>query len=334
MFGNSEGWIEKTVVDKTFKINKDAKLVIDHEFGNVKCSNWDKDEIKVLVTIRVKTDDNNKANKIIEKVTVDVKGNSSKVEAVCQLNQKYQKDKDIKVSIDFDIKMPKTVSLEMDNSFGSAYIENIEGPANISSKYGNLEVEYLGNAENQIEIEFGKGEIKHLTDGDIEISYSNFEIGEANNITVETEYSDLKINNVKRLSIEVEGGNCEIENVEHIDIESSFANIEIDKLTGSLISESEYGNLTANYINSGFKNVSIDNSYGAVELAFDSKASYKIEAEGVFCKIAYPEENAKVSYRNESVGSTKIKGVIGNNAAPASSVSIVSEYGAVSLSLK
>ena len=70
----SEEWIEKVVVDKKIEINKNAKLIIDHEFGNVRCKNWDQNAISVKVTIRVKTTDNQRAEKIINNVSFDVSG--------------------------------------------------------------------------------------------------------------------------------------------------------------------------------------------------------------------------------------------------------------------
>jgi hypothetical protein len=54
---NADEWTEKVVADKKFEINKNAKLVVDHEFGNVRCKNWNQNSISVKVTVKAKTKD-------------------------------------------------------------------------------------------------------------------------------------------------------------------------------------------------------------------------------------------------------------------------------------
>lgn len=333
-YGYSDEWIEKVVVDKEFEINKNANLLIDHEFGNVRMENWDKDVISIVVTIRVETSSDEKAAEIINNVIVDVKGDRKKVEAVCELNQKYRNKKNVKVMIDFDIKMPKSISLDLDHSFGSVNIETVSGPTSISSEYGNIEIVSLDNAQNQIELSFGNGDIKYITNGEIEVGYSKISIDGADELSLEAEYSDVRIGKIKSLSFEIDGGNAEIEYVENLDVESSMTNIEIGELSGSLNCESDYGSVTIDYISKEFSNIAIANSFGAVNMNIDKNASYKFEADGHYCKVNYEEDNANISYRNSSATSNVIKGVLGKDSNPNSSVIISSEYGAVNIGSK
>lgn len=332
-YGFSDEWIEKTVVEKEFDITKDAKLIIDHEFGKVVCENWDKDIISVMVTVRVNSSDESKAAKIIDDVIVDVKGNTNKVEAFCELNQKYQKNKNIQVSIDFYIKMPETVSLDLENSFGSAFIETVSGPASISNEYGKLEVIALNNVDNNIEIGFGKGDIKYIAGGNLEISYSSLKLDGSETLSLESEYSTVNIGKVKTLSCEVEGGSTRIEYVENIELESSFSEVVIDEISGFFSGETEYGSLTVKHISTDFQSVRLDNSYGSVDLNFDADASYNLVAKSSFCKISFDENNAEINYRNSSMESTEIKGVIGKGKSE-STVTVTSEFGAVSIGNK
>ena len=325
----SEEWIEKVVVDKEFKINKDAELIIDHEFGNVRCENWDKDIISIVATVKVNTSNSEKAYQIIENVLVEVKGTKSKVEAICDLNQKYRNNKNSKVTIDFDIKMPVTVSLNLENKFGSAYVESVSGPANISSEYGSLEIISLSNTNNSVEVKFGDANIKHMTNGDLEIGYSHLKIAGAEELSIESEYSDISIVKAKSISLELEGGNITIGSVGDFDVESSFANIEIQNLSGSITGETDYGSLTIANVKNVFSSITLLNEYGAISINFEKGSSYSFIADGKYCSIEYPKEEAKISYNNTSHSSTVIKGIVGNESSPASSVTVKSEYGAV-----
>ncbi len=209
----SEEWIEKVVEEKKIEINENALLVVDHEFGNVQCKNWDQNAISIKVTVRVKTENAGKAEKIMSNIIVDVHGNKDKVVAMCDLNQKRLGDKNVKVTIDFDIFMPETISLEMSHKFGNAYIESVSGPASISSEYGSIEIGSLSNVVNDVELSFGEAEIKNMTSGDLEISYSRLTLQKAIELSVECEFSDITVDNVENISLEIEGGNANIGNV-------------------------------------------------------------------------------------------------------------------------
>ncbi len=324
-------WIEKIVVDKEFQIKKDAELYIDHEFGEVRCENWDKDAISIVVTIRVNTKDSDKADEIIENVYVKVDGSKTKVEAICDLNQKYRNNKKSRVLIDFDIKMPVTVSLNLENKFGSAYIESVTGPSSITSEYSSLDVVSLSNLSNAMEVKFGDANIKHIADGNIEIGYSHVKIGGAENLSIESEYSDLSVEKAAAISLELEGGNATLGHIGSFEVESSFANIDIQSISESIEGETEYGSLTISKVHKSFYLISLVNEFGALSMSIDEDASYNINADGKYCSIEYPGGKAKISYRNTSHSSTVIKGVIGNEENPKSTVDVRSEYGAVNI---
>jgi len=330
----SEEWIDKVIVDKKFDIKTNAKLVIDHEYGNVRCINWDQNTIAVKVTVRVKTSDEKIAEKIISKINIDVDGSSNKVEAYCDLNQRLNGNKQLQVVIDFDIYMPSAVDFQLEQKFGNTYIQSVSGPSNISVEYGNLEIVELSNTENQLDLEFGEANIESINNGDLEIGYSKFRLENSNNISLESEYSDISINKALSISLELEGGNAKIGEVEKFDCETNFSNLEIQKLTKSLIAQTEYGNLSIENIVKGFSSITIDNEYGGVSLNIDKDANYSLDAHGEYGLISYPEKLSDVSYKRVSHSETIIKAVVGEGVTPKSTVTVVSEYGSIDISAK
>lgn len=323
-------WIEKTVVEKEFQVNKDANLIIDHEYGEVSCVNWDKNSISVVVTVKLDADNQEEADKIMNDIDIDVKGNDSKVEVFCNLDQKYKK-KNNRITIDVYIKMPETVNLFLESGFGTVEIETVSGTSEISCKYGSLNVNSLVGKDNNIELAFGAGEIGYLSTGKLEVSYSKLSVNGAEELSVESEYSDFSLEKITNISLECEGGNAVIGSVASAEIESEFSNVEIGELSNNIVAETEYGSLIVKYISDSFSRIEVENSFGAVELAIDDKASYNIDASGKYCHISYPEENAKLSYRKVGKGSTELKGIIGKNSSPKSDVILTSDYGAIEL---
>lgn len=333
MFTNiySGEWIDKVVVDKKFDVKSDARLIIDHEYGNVRCINWDKNEIAVKVTIRVKTKNEEKAAKIIDKVIIDVAGSSSKVTAYCDLNQRLQGNSNIQVSIDFDIYMPSTVSFELDQSFGTSYIESVSGPTSISSDYGSLEIGSLSNTENNIELNFGEANITSIMDGNIEISYSEFSLSTANKISLETDYSSTTIGKVSTVTMELEGGSTVIGEVDIIYVEATFSSVEIKKLISTLIAETEYGSLKIGSVDQGFSSITIENGFGSIAIGISKDIVCRIESEGEFGSFNFPDKLINISYKKVGHTSTVIKGIIGKGANPSSVITLDYKYGSVDL---
>ena len=57
--------ISRVLIEQTFDVSKNANLVVRHEFGSVKCTNWDKDAISIKLTARTNTSDQEQAEKAI-----------------------------------------------------------------------------------------------------------------------------------------------------------------------------------------------------------------------------------------------------------------------------
>ena len=330
----ADEWTEKVVADKKFEINKNATLVIDHEFGDVKCRNWNKNEISVKAIVRAKTSDAQKAEKIINKVSVEVKGNKDKVVVECDLNQKNSGNKNINVNIDLEIFMPSTVSLEFDHSFGSAYIESVSGQANISCEYGSIEIASLSNAENKLEIMFSEANVNEINDGKLEVSYSQLDIKTSNNLSVESEYSDISFDKMKSARFELEGGNVAIGQIDELKLETSFTNVDVLNNSESIRAELEYGVLNVKNVGKDFSLIDIENLFGAVEINFPIDASYSFKVNGEFCTFDFPEELASIQYKSDSNFSTSVAGYIGKVANPKSTIKVESKYGTVNFTAK
>lgn len=330
----AKGKIEKILAEKKFEISKDARLIIDHKYGKVQCNNWNENAISIKVTVSVETDDEKKAEKIFNEIQLNIHGNRHEVVAECDLNQKFFKNDKYNVSINFEIYMPKSINLELKHKFGTAFIDEVDGTAEITSEYGSIKINSLNNPENDIEVNFGKGELRHIESGDIEIDYSKFDLGTAGILSVESKYSDFIAEEIEEISIEQEGGKVEIGKTKHIDGSSKFSDFEIGELSHSLFIETEYGNLIVKNVSADFSEISVENSFGSVKIFIDENATYSLAAETEFCTLKYPEELADFSYKNISFNKASFKGVIGKGKNSKSKVTIDSEYGGVSLIVK
>ena len=324
----------KTLVDKKFNISKGALLRINHKYGEVNCKNWNEDAISVKVTASIEISDPDKAEKIFSKIRVMVEGSSSEVSVETDFNDNLFGNEKHNLSIKIEIFMPKSVKLEMDHKFGNAYIEVVNGVSEINSEYGSLEVGSLTGENSSVEIGFGNGKIQNFVSGELKVNYSNFDVIESKNLQVEANYSDLSIDKAVTLKIENEGDKLVIGQVDVLQISSKFSDCEVNLLAKVLNIENEYGGFKVRSIQKTLTNLTVDNSFGAVDLYFEQGATFDFTAEMSFCTLEYPKDLTNLKSRNVTPTESSYLGTIGKGNNSGARVEIESEYGGVSINLK
>lgn len=327
---NAKENFEKTIVDKKIPVNKNALLHIEHQWGELKCKNWNESTISVKVVVKADVSGYEKAEKVFNTVKVEITGDQNTVNIVTSIREKLNNNGKNSFSIDMEIYMPASLNVELDHQFGNAFIENIEGKSSIKCEYGNLEIKSLKNEINEVEVSFGKGLIREMMTGEIEVAYSEFTVMKAGTASIETSYSTLSIDEVTNLEIEQEGGSCKIDKADNVEVSSKFSDFKVDELLKSMVADTEYGNLTINKIGPGFSKIFVENSFGAVDLNFEEGTSFQIEAQTEFCTLEYPN-SADFSKKITSATEGYYKGVIGTNKQTSSTVTIDSDYGGVSI---
>lgn len=325
--------VERTLAKEKFDVKDNALLEINHKFGKITCKNWDENAISVKVSATVKSSNNEKANKLLDKISVRIEGSQNGVSVESDFNEKIFNGRRDEVSVDIEIMMPENIRLELDHQFGSAYVEVVSGSSSIDCEYGSIEIKALKGDENDFEIGFGEARINYIHMGDVEVSYSSITIDEAAELSIESSYSTTSINKIDRLEIENEGGNAEVGRVNSIELSSKFSDFKIDYLEDAMDAETEYGSLRIKDIAANFSGISVENSFGAVDLYFDSQASFTIEASMEFCNLNYPKDKVQFSERIIESTDKYYKGRFGENANKGSLI-IESAFGNVDINIK
>jgi hypothetical protein len=323
--------ITKVLAEKSFDVNKNAKLVVRHEFGNVTCSNWDKDVISVKITGKSETSNSEKAEKAFSRINWEVNGDRNEVYVECKISGKGNGSKNPNVSVDLEIFLPKSAGLDFNHKFGNAYIEEAEGPAYVSSEYGSVKIHSLSSSESKLKVEFGSGKINHFGGSDMSVEYGKLTVGTAGNVSVRSEYSEFYAEEVNDLDLESEGGNAKIGSVANLKGSSEFGNLDIKNLSQSIHVSTEYGSMVIRQVDEKFSNIHVVNEYGSAKIYIPESATYHIEAETEYGSFKYPESLANFTYKVISQGESTYKGIIGNGSNPTSKVTVSSEYGNLSI---
>jgi hypothetical protein len=320
----------KKVVKKDFTINPDAQLVVDNSFGRVHCSNWDKNQIQVEVTITAYASDQKSAEKAMDKISIDLNGSASQVVAKTVMGDGGNNGRN-RLTVDYMIYMPTTVSLDITNKFGDIYINEFSGKGKINLSYGNLEANKFGNSDNLIDIKFGKANVKSIQGAVLNLKYSDMDLDYAGSLRLDAKYSNLKANKVIALNVNYEGGKFSMENSTAVDSRSKFSDIEITRIEKSLALDIQYGNCDIHEMPTDFTSITIKNKYANVDIGIANTATYTLDADMRFCELDFPEDQADVSQRIFTNTSKTYKAVVGKGGVATSKVTVKSEFGNVSL---
>jgi hypothetical protein len=217
---------KRKTYSKSYSINGNDKISLSNQFGEMKILTWDKNEIKVDVTIVCKASTDDAAQKIMDKISIEdgktgngvyFKTNMNKASNNSGSNKKGEY-KEQSMKIDYLVYMPATNALEANNQFGPMSLPDYKGSVELESKFGSLTTGKLMNVKS-IDVEFGSANIDHLNGGKLTIKFSKGTVGSmSGNVVLRFEFS-----NKIKLGLSNE--------VKDLDLKNSYTTVYLDAST-------------------------------------------------------------------------------------------------------
>jgi len=314
-----------------YTINEKTTLQIENKFGDVKINNWDKNSISIDVIITVEASRQDKADKIFESITVTLAQEGDIVKGITEITDKIN---NTKFSIDYDIKTPKYITLNLSNKFGDVFINEITGKSFIAVKYGSLDANKLisDNEKPLSELNLGycdRATIKEFYWGKINIKYSKLNIDKSQALAIVSKYSRLEIQQVSSIVSEVGYDTYKIENIQNFVCVGKYSDISIEKLNKKLDLDIKYGGFKANSVPADFKSIKVNAKYAGINIGISPEASYQLEADLEYADFDFPSGGKISKIKNDN--DMKVSGTIGNKSNPEPSVYILSKYGNVDI---
>jgi len=169
-------FVKEKTISKTYPASGN-KLSIENSFGHVKFIAWDKNEIKVDVHIEASSNQQDVAQKTFDAISVSDKHQGNEIEFKTSINNNNNNCKNCKsnMHIDYEVYLPTSVALDVENSFGSTELPDYSGAVSISNKFGHLTTGSLANLKN-ITVEFGGATIKSVSNIDATFKFSKIDI--------------------------------------------------------------------------------------------------------------------------------------------------------------
>jgi hypothetical protein len=237
---------------KSYNVSSGDRISLENQFGEMKLITWDKNEVKVDVSITGSSDEEARAQQILDRISIQDEKTGSGVSFKTKFanedderdrnrNDKNRRNEGMKIN--YTVYLPSGNPLTAKNQFGPMIIPDYRGEATLESQFGSLTTGKITNAK-KISVGFGHADIEQMNNGRLTISYSSGSIKKlVGDIDAKFEFSSPVKMNVDN-------------DIKSLDIENSYSTLYLD------LSK----NLSASY--------NISTSYGS----FKNKSNFKIDA--------------------------------------------------------
>jgi hypothetical protein len=208
---------------KSYNLSSSDKISLNNQFGEMKLVTWEKNEIKVDISITGKSDDEKRAQEILDKISIaDGKdGNTVYFKTKFADDGKdWDSDKGDKgdkhnkdgkrehnnegMEINYLVYLPSGNALNAENQFGEMIVPDYRGEAEIESQFGSLKAGRITNAKS-ITVGFGSADIAEINGGELNIKFSSGTVNKLRgDVKSDLEFSTVKLmldNDIKNLTI-------------------------------------------------------------------------------------------------------------------------------------
>jgi hypothetical protein len=187
---------------KSYPIDGNDRIKLSNQYGRITVNTWDRHEMKVDVQIKAEATDDNEAQKLLDGVQIrdSKEGDQVSFRTSIEPNNNngfklfnWGNNKKHKLEINYTVYMPSHTDLNVEDSYGSIVLPDLQGRVRISSSYGSVTAENLTNSSNQIEGSYGSLKVGMFNGGHVDYSYGSVEIGECNNLKAGLSYGSVKL---------------------------------------------------------------------------------------------------------------------------------------------
>jgi hypothetical protein len=198
---------------KSYSLSSSDKVDLSNQFGEMKLATWDKNEIKVDVSITAKSDNEQAAQEILDRISItDGKDGNTVWYKTKFADDKRQWNKNDKkeyrnegMEINYLVYLPAGNTLKADNQFGKMIVPDYRGEVDIESKFGSLTAGRLNNVK-EVSVEFGKADIDLINGGKLSIKFSEGTVNKlSGDVKSNLEFSRVKLdidNDAKKIDID------------------------------------------------------------------------------------------------------------------------------------
>lgn len=330
---------ESKEIRRNYQVSPNALLEIENKYGEIDITTWDQDKVEMVVTLKTNGNDKEAVQKRLEELDVIFKNSPSRVSAKTYLESSrnsffswFRGSGNVNIEINYKIKAPVGINLNLENDYGSVNIDRLEGNANISVDYGQLLVGELMGDDNVIEMDYTRNsKFGYIRKGSIEADYSDYTIEEAGMLNISADYSNTKVRKVEFLEFSCDYGSIDVGQVKNIKGDGDYLSTTIDSVYGSLDLNLDYGSATIRQMMRNMESLTINSDYTTLKIGYFPDSSWRYRLNSSYAGIRGIDQAAFNNLKQHQSGSKRYyEGY--HNSDSGAVVTIDASYGGINFS--
>ncbi|MEN8230586.1 MAG: hypothetical protein ABFS38_20685 [Bacteroidota bacterium] len=319
----------KKVYSETYSVTKGVTLSTETRYSDIELLTWDKSEVDILVEVEVDASSKNKAEETLKKIDVSIQKSGNTIFLETEFENGWSRN--VKTEINIIIKAPAYINLDMENSYGDLFIQEVSGLVMLDLKYSNIKAGKLSRGSekpyNQVELAYSNGTIDAAGWMEMELAYSDMEIVSSKMLFVESKYSKLIGEKAGGIITEGAYDKYYIDELDSFVAELKYSGLKFGVLHKTLSLHSAYTSAKVEKLSKGFDEVDAALSYGNIYMDVESGASFKIEGVAKYGKVNVALDG-KLSKIKEG-SSMKVWGTVGSSSK--STIKLITKYGNIEI---
>ncbi|UZR95452.1 hypothetical protein [Chondrinema litorale] len=294
-----------------YTVSTNDKLVIENRFGEVKINTWTKNQLTVDIVITTWGRNEETAQDLLDKIDIDHKKSGSLITFETNISKSSNNNNKSGFEINYEVNMPQSLSLDLDNRFGPIYIGNHTGSLELVSAYGSINAKRLMGKGSEIKVSYGSATIEEIGSGTLKSSYCGYvEIGKAGTLIIDDR-----------------NGKVEIDEADELEVESAYSHFRLRQLNHRLELESKFGGVDIENVKSSFSRIDIEISYGSLSLDLEDTPDFVFDVDVSYGSFNTNISGVEIKKQIEGYTSAEYSGYRGKGGT--SFVSVESSYGSV-----
>ncbi len=334
-YANSREDFKKTI-NKEFDITKNGTVDLSNRFGQVDIRTWDKNKVKIKVTVTVRAESEKESQVVFDRISIHFSNGKDFVTAETEIasnnNNSWwgwsSSNNSSDFSIDYEVYLPKTIALDLENHHGAAIIAAMDGDAKVEIAHGELTAKGfageldLDMAHSEGKIGFVKtlkADLAHtrvdfekLGKSVIETGHCHIDIDQIEELRLDSRHTDFEMGKVGTIEAECRHDDFEIESIETIIVEAQHTRYDIEKVQKSAKFDFSHGGATIEELAVGFQEINLLGSHATYRIGVEDNATYQLDAAGSHAGISYPSD-MDITYEKDKSTSREIKGRMGSS---------------------
>ncbi|WP_299526712.1 hypothetical protein, partial [Winogradskyella sp.] len=241
----------------------------------------------------------------------------------------WGKKMNLKMEIDYVIKMPMTNNVDLRNKFGAINLDKLKGSSKIRCDHGKITTKELLSSNNDINFNHTRDNyFDYINSAEIHATHSGLTIAKVENLKLRAGHTKSVVEVAENIDYRCSHGSLKVDNVNTIEGNSEHLTTRIGNLFQKARLDTSHGSLKISKVASKANNIAIKSEFTGVSIGYDAAFNFNFDLDFEFGSLRDAEG---FNFINKEINrhDKRYKGYYGTKDS-GNNVKISSEHGSVS----